>query len=301
MQTMRDSGTSSPVRNALTVDVEDYYHVSAFEARIKRTDWDQFESRVANNTLRLLDLLGARGVQATFFVLGWVADRYPWLVQRIHTAGHEIGCHSYWHRLVYQQTPQAFRTDLRRARDTLQEITGEAVIAYRAPSFSITQHSLWALDILIEEGFGIDSSIYPILHDRYGMPGVPCRPHRVNRPVGSVCEFPLPVYGCLGFPVPVGGGGYFRFFPYAFTRNALSSINQAGLPFVFYLHPWELDPDQPRLKAGLVSRFRHYCNLHRTEARLQALLGDFQMTTLSDCLAEALPDYQAARSYARAA
>jgi polysaccharide deacetylase family protein (PEP-CTERM system associated) len=301
MQTMRDAKTFPPLRNALTVDVEDYYHVSAFEAQIRRSDWDQFESRVANNTLRLLEVLSTHGVQATFFILGWVADRCPWLVRRLHASGHEIGCHSFWHRLVYQQTPQQFRLDLRRARDTLQEITGEAVIAYRAPSFSITERSLWALDILIEEGFGVDSSIYPVLHDRYGMPGVPRRPHPIDRPAGRLWEFPLPVYARLGLPLPVGGGGYFRFFPYAFIRRALSSINQAGQPFVFYLHPWEIDPDQPRLRAGAVSRFRHYCNLHRTETRLRALLGDFRMTSLSNCMAEALPGYEPAHTLARAA
>jgi polysaccharide deacetylase family protein (PEP-CTERM system associated) len=274
-----------PLLNALTIDVEDYYHVSAFEKCVKRSDWDRYESRVVASTHRILDVLEAASVRATFFVLGWVADRHPQLVRTLHAAGHEIGCHGYWHRLVYDQTPTAFREDLCRARDTLQDLIGERVVAYRAPSFSITDRSLWALDVLLEEGFRIDSSIFPTYHDRYGLAGARPEPHQIERPAGTLWEFPLPVHRVLGYPVPVGGGGYLRLFPYRFTRHGLRAINAHGRPFVTYLHPWELDPDQPRLAPGRFRAFRHYVNLDRTERRLRRLLQDFRFGPISEALA----------------
>ncbi len=274
-----------PILNALTVDVEDYFHVSGFEGRVDRADWDRFESRVVASTGSILAALDGAGVRATFFVLGWVAERHPELVRDIARAGHEVGCHSYWHRLVYEQTPAAFRDDLRRVRGVLEDLLGEAVLLYRAPSFSITQRSLWALDVLIEEGVGIDSSIYPTLHDRYGLPGAPAWPHRIARPAGEIVEFPLAVYGGLGYPLPVGGGGYFRLYPYWCTRHCLRAINAEGRPFAAYLHPWELDPDQPRLPAPPLRAFRHYVNLRRTGPRLVRLLRDFRLGTVSDALA----------------
>jgi polysaccharide deacetylase family protein (PEP-CTERM system associated) len=273
------------VLNALTVDVEDYYHVSAFETCVDRASWDDYEPRVAAGTRKILDALDDAGVRGTFFVLGWVAERHPELVRTIHAAGHEVGCHSFWHRLVYEQTPEAFREDLRRARDLLEDLTGSPVRAYRAPSFSIIRRSLWALDILIEEGFAIDSSIYPTHHDRYGLAGAPLQPHRIPRPLGEIWEFPMPVYRRLGYPLPVGGGGYLRLYPYAFTRHGLRSINGEGRPFVVYVHPWELDPGQPRLAPGRLRAFRHYVNLHRTEKRLTGLLRDFRFGTVSEVLA----------------
>jgi polysaccharide deacetylase family protein (PEP-CTERM system associated) len=273
------------VRNALTIDVEDYYHVSAFESRIHRDVWDELESRVERSTGRILDILEKAGVRATFFVLGWVARKCPALVRAIRRAGHEIGCHSFWHRLVYRQTPQQFREDLRRARGTLESMTGRRVVAYRAPSFSIIKRSLWALDILIDEGFQIDSSIYPTYHPRYGMPGMPLRPHQIQRPTGSIWECPPPVHRFLGYPLAVGGGGYLRLFPYSWTRHWLKAVNRAGRPNVVYLHPWELDPDQPRFSFGKLRTFRHYLNLHRTEERLKRLLQDFRFGTLSEMLA----------------
>jgi polysaccharide deacetylase family protein (PEP-CTERM system associated) len=275
----------APVLNALTIDVEDYYQVSGFEGCVDRANWGEFESRVEASTGRILAALDRAGVRATFFVLGWVAEHRPALVRAVHAAGHEIGCHSHWHRLVYQQTPAAFREDLRRARDTLQDLTGAAVTAYRAPSFSITRRSLWALDVLIEEGFTVDSSIFPTHHDRYGLAGAPLRPHRIVRPAGTIVEFPMPVCRRLGYPLPVGGGGYFRLYPYAVTRLGLRAINADGRPFAAYLHPWEFDPDQPRLRPGLLRAFRHYVNLHRTGARLARLLQDFRLGTMSDALA----------------
>jgi polysaccharide deacetylase family protein (PEP-CTERM system associated) len=271
--------------NALTIDVEDYYHVTGFEARVDRARWDEFPSRVGPNTQRLLDLLAAAGVRATFFVLGWVAERQPALVRAIRRAGHEVGCHGYWHRLVYDQTPDEFRADLCRARDVLQDVLGEKVSAYRAPSFSITARSVWALDVLLEEGFAFDSSIYPTHHDRYGMPGAPLGPHQLRRSAGDLWEFPPPVWPVLGYPLPVGGGGYLRLYPYALTRHGLRGINAAGRPFAVYLHPWEIDPDQPRLAAGTPRAFRHYVGLRRTEGRLVRLLSDFSFGALSEALA----------------
>jgi polysaccharide deacetylase family protein (PEP-CTERM system associated) len=271
--------------NALTVDVEDYYHVSAFESLIGRHQWNSFESRVVASTQRILDVLADASVRGTFFVLGYVAERHPELVRRIRAAGHEIGCHSYWHRLVYQQTPEEFRADLRRARDVLQDLTGSPVVAYRAPSFSITRRNLWALDVLIEEGFRFDSSIYPTYHDRYGIAGAPSQPHQIVRPTGSLWEFPMAIYRRFGYPLPIGGGGYFRLYPYALTRRGLRAINAEGRPFVVYIHPWELDPEQPRLKAGRLTTFRHYNNLHRTRGRLAQLLRDFPLGTVTDVYA----------------
>jgi succinoglycan biosynthesis protein ExoA len=274
-----------PLVNALTFDVEDYYHVSGFEHVIERGQWDTFESRVVANSHRILDVLDRTSTRATFFVLGWVADRHPQVVRTIHAAGHEIGCHSYWHRLIYRQTPEEFRADLCRSRDILQELIGGPVTMYRAPSFSLTRDCLWALDILIEEGFSVDSSIFPTWHDRYGIAGISPRPHRLRRPAGELWEFPLPIRRVLGYPLPVGGGGYFRLYPYRITRRLLRAINAAGRPFVTYLHPWEFDPGQPRVAAGPWRAFRHYVNLGRTASRLEAMLRDFRLGTMTEALA----------------
>ncbi len=290
-----------PWTNALTIDVEDYYHVSAFEGVVARADWDGMPSRVAGSTERLLEHLAAANVRATFFVLGWVAERQPSLVRAIRDAGHEVGCHSYAHRLIYEQTEAEFRADLRRGLRVLEDTLGEPITLYRAPSFSITRRSLWALDVLIEEGIRVDSSIYPTHHDRYGIPGTPLAPHRIERPAGSLWEFPPPVWRCLGYPLPVGGGGYFRLFPYRLTRRGLRQINDEGRPFAAYLHPWELDPDQPRLPAKALSRFRHYLNLRRTEDRLLQLLRDFPFGTLTEALRSYDPAACPARPHQRAA
>ena len=218
--------------NALTIDVEDYYHVSGFEGCVSRAHWDSFESRVVASTRRLLNRLDEAGVTATFFVLGWVAKRNPRLVRAIHAAGHEIGCHSYWHHLIYEQTPDEFRSDLRRGLDVLEDALGMPVRAYRAPSFSITRDSLWALDILAEEGIQLDSSIYPTHHDRYGIAGTPLGPHRIERSAGTLWEFPPPVWRILGYPLPVGGGGYFRLYPYTYDDAARCTGDQRGGPAV---------------------------------------------------------------------
>jgi polysaccharide deacetylase family protein (PEP-CTERM system associated) len=283
---LRELPRSIGILNAMTVDVEDYYQVSAFEHFIDRCRWHEFDSRVVASTEKILQALADASVHATFFVLGWVADKHPQLVRAIKAAGHEIGCHSYWHRLVYQQTPQEFRADLRRAQAVLQDVSGAPVLAYRAPSFSITRKSLWALDILIQEGFRFDSSIYPTHHDRYGIAGAPAGPHQIVRAAGRLWEFPMAIFRCAGYPLPIGGGGYFRLYPYALTRHGLTTINGAGRPFVVYLHPWELDPEQPRLKPGRIKAFRHYVNLDRTTGRLKQLLNDFALGTISDVHAE---------------
>jgi polysaccharide deacetylase family protein (PEP-CTERM system associated) len=278
-----------PIVNAFTVDVEDYYHVSAFADRIRRSDWNRYESRVVQNTHRILKLLDHCGVSATFFILGWVADQHPQLVKDIQRDGHEIACHSYWHRLVYDLSPDEFRDDLRRSTDAIRQLTGDPVRAYRAPSFSITSRSLWALDVLIEEGYEIDSSIFPIRHDRYGMPNYERFPHSIRGAWGNLTEFPASVHRVCNVNVPVAGGGYFRLYPIHLTLHWLRLINRNhGEPFVFYIHPWEVDPDQPKLSGNRQSRWRHYLNLSTTEAKLRRLLQEFKFGTLSESLA-ALP------------
>jgi polysaccharide deacetylase family protein (PEP-CTERM system associated) len=280
------AATAAPTNmlNALTVDVEDYYHVSGFDGIVSREAWDGMESRIVASTERVLAVCDEAGVRATFFVLGYVAKRHPQLVRSIVRAGHEVGCHGFWHHLIYQQTPGEFRDDVRQARDVLEQLSGGPVTCYRAPSFSVTRCSEWALDVLIEEGFLIDSSIYPIRHDRYGLPGTPTEPHPVERAGGLLWEFPPPVWRVCGYPLPIGGGGYFRLYPYFLTRHGLRAINRAGRPFAFYLHPWEIDPGQPRLSPGWLRSFRHYVGLRRTERRLQRLLDDFAFGTLSEAL-----------------
>ncbi len=276
--------TPSSQLNALTVDVEDYYHVSAFEGAVRRDGWDQYTSRVVDNTQRLLELLARHGVKATFFVLGWVAERYPELVREIDVAGHEIGSHGYWHRLIYRQTNDEFRDDLRRSRDLLEELVGRPVTAYRAPSFSITRQSQWALQVLSEEGFLVDSSVFPVYHDRYGIPGAEPRIHRITTPAGTLWEFPPSVVKWAGLTWPVGGGGYLRLYPLWLTCRGLARINRREQsPFMVYLHPWEVDPSQPRLGVGSVSsRFRHYVNLSGTERKLEGLLARFRFGTVRE-------------------
>lgn len=272
--------------NAFTVDVEDYFQVAALAPAIDRASWAERESRVERNTGVLLDLLSERGINGTFFVLGWIAERHPQLIRRIAAAGHEIACHGFSHQLIYEQTPEEFREETTRSKRTLEDLSGKAVNGYRAASFSITRRSLWALDVLIDLGFRYDSSIFPIRHDRYGIPGANPRPAALTAPSGrTLVEFPMSAASYLGVRVPVSGGGYFRLLPYAVTRSGLRQINEAGgRPFTFYLHPWEVDPDQPRVRVGWVSRFRHYNNLRRCEPRLRRLLQDFRFGTMRQVL-----------------
>ena len=269
--------------NALTIDVEDYFQVSAFEHLIDRRDWPGYANRVGDSTRCLLDLLDNHSVKATFFVLGWVAERDPDLVRQIHARGHEVGSHGYWHRLIYEQSPDEFRSDLRRSQKVLSDILGEPVLLYRAPSFSITRNSQWALEILAEEGFLIDSSIFPVIHDRYGMPGSERYLHQIPTPSGTLWEFPPATVALPKWSLPVGGGGYFRLFPFPLISTCLRWVNRTvGQPFVFYIHPWEIDPGQPRLPGvSSLTWLRHSVNINRTEAKLDRLLSSFRFAPLS--------------------
>ena len=275
------------IRNALTIDVEDYFQVAALSEAVRLEDWSSMEYRVEANTDRLLQLFSDKNVKATFFTLGWVAERSPELVRRIQNAGHEIASHGYSHQLVYNQTPEVFREETRKSKDILEEITGEAITGYRAASYSITAQSRWALDILCEEGFTWDSSIFPVHHDRYGMPGTPHEPYRLRAPNGgTLIEFPLSTCPLGNYRLPIAGGGYFRLFPYWLSRWGLGRINRSGQPFIFYLHPWEIDPEQPALPATGLSKFRHYNNLEICEQRLKNLLHDFSFCTVKEILRE---------------
>ena len=272
--------------NAFSVDVEDYFQVAALASAIPRESWPDRESRVERNTDRILALLEERGIHGTFFVLGWIAERHPMLVRRIAVAGHEIASHGYSHQLIYTQSPAEFRAETVRSKHLLEDLCGTAVIGYRAASFSITRRSLWALDILVELGFRYDSSIFPIRHDRYGIPGASEEPGPLTTPSGaSLIEFPMCAARWCGLRVPVSGGGYFRLLPLAVTRWGLRQINAKGRPFTFYLHPWEIDPDQPRVEVSRLSRFRHYTNLHCCEDRLRRLLGEFSFAPMREVLA----------------
>ena len=290
----------------MTVDVEDYFQVSAFERVVARDRWHEYESRVAANTDRLLGIFAEFGVRATFFVLGWVAERDGSIVRRIADAGHEVASHGYGHRLVYDQTPEAFREDVRRARRVLQDLSGQPVNGYRAPSFSITERSLWALDVLVEEGYTYDTSIFPIRHDRYGIPDAPRHPFRVGvgqassgvgRPfrvaldMNRACsKSPLPRSACSAPISPSPAAATSGCCPYWWTRFGIKRLNEVeGKPAVFYVHPWELDPDQPRLSASALSRFRHYRNLDRTESRLRRLLSDFRFDAISSAVLGSCP------------
>jgi polysaccharide deacetylase family protein (PEP-CTERM system associated) len=286
---------SSRILNALTVDVEDYFQVSAFESSVSRARWDTFESRVCSNTERLLQIFDEAGVRATFFVLGWVAERFPDLVRRICSLGHELASHGHDHRLVYAMSPQEFRNDLRRAKAALEAAAGVPILGYRAPSYSITRKSMWALDVLISEGYVYDASIYPVRHDRYGIPDWPRHIHRVARPGGGLWELPGSTVRWGGANLPIGGGGYFRLLPYAWTRRGIRRVNhKERQPAIFYLHPWEIDPDQPRIPSSGLSRLRHYRNLQKTEGRLRQLLTDFDFGTVQEVLALAQPARSAA-------
>ena len=271
-------------KSIISVDVEDYYHVEAFAGVIDRGTWPDYASRVERNTQRILDLFEDHKVKGTFFILGWVAERFPNLVREITARGHEPACHSYWHRLIYKLTPDEFRDDTRRAKDLIEQASAERIYGYRAPSFSITNRSAWALDILAELGFTYDSSVFPVKHDVYGVPGAPRSPFRVETPFGPIVEFPMATFRfkASGPNMPVAGGGYLRMLPYWYTRTGVQRAWREGLPVVSYIHPWEIDPDQPRLKAPFKSRLRHYLNLKKTEGRLRQLLTLGQFSNFRD-------------------
>lgn len=270
--------------NYLTIDVEDYFQVAAFEKVIQPSQWNSYPSRVERNTKKILEIFGTYKVKATFFIVGWTAEQYPSMVKEIASHGHQIACHSYRHQKIYHQTLEEFRQDTKKAKNILEDITGQPIIGYRAPTYSITKKSLWALDILEELGFKWDSSIFPILHDNYGIPDAPRFTYKL--PNHDLIEYPITTALIFGRKIPVAGGGYFRILPYWFTRMALKKINQQEKqPVIFYLHPWEVDPNQPKIDhAGWKSRFRHYHNLGRTEERLHYLLQEFQFGPISGTL-----------------
>ncbi|MBF0621258.1 MAG: DUF3473 domain-containing protein [Magnetococcales bacterium] len=273
----------SHITNALTVDVEDYFQVSAFEPYVDSNTWDDLPIRVERNTQRILALLDKHGVHATFFVLGWVAERFPALVRSIVDSGHELASHGYSHVRVIHQTPAQFREDITRTRALLEDISGVAVQGYRAASYSIGKDNLWALDHLHQAGYRYDSSIFPGKHDLYGMPGAPRTPYfhtvtesNTDQP-GQILEIPITTLKLAGRLFHCAGGGFFRLYPYPLTRWALKRLNRKeSMPVVFYCHPWEIDPEQPRLfKVNAKTRFRHYLNLNKTHNRLDRLLNDF--------------------------
>jgi polysaccharide deacetylase family protein (PEP-CTERM system associated) len=266
----------------LTVDVEDYFQASAFSEFVPCETWDRQPSRVEQNTKKVLELLAEFDLHGTFFVLGWVADRYPSLVRQIQGAGHDLGCHSYAHRLVYRLSPKEFRDDTRRAKAAIEDAAGVAVHAYRAPSFSITNRSLWALEILLELGFTVDSSIFPTRNHLYGIPNAPRQPFRIRVRGGDLTEFPLPALKMGSWGVPVTGGAYLRLLPYAFQLLGLNRLTNRAKPIVLYFHPWEFDPDQPRLACALGPRFYHYTGLDQTEVRLRRLFKAFSFGKLPE-------------------
>jgi polysaccharide deacetylase family protein (PEP-CTERM system associated) len=286
-QPLERSVKSAPgaIVNAMTVDVEDYFHVSAFDSVVSRARWETFESRVSRNTDRLLELFDRAGVRSTFFVLGWVAERFPALVRRIADLGHEVASHGYNHQLVYMLTPRQFREDVRAARAAIEDAAGLSVAGFRAPSYSVIESSLWTIDVLIEEGFVYDSSIFPIHHDRYGIPDSPRHPYVLRRAGGSLLEVPGSTVRLGRVNLPIGGGGYFRQFPYGWTKWGIERVNRVERkPVTFYTHPWELDPDQPRIPVGAATRVRHYRGLDRTAQRLARLLADFRFDSVTSML-----------------
>lgn len=291
--------------NYLTIDVEDYFHVHAFADAIKPADWDNYDCRVEKNIDVILELLdegnaGGERIKATFFILGWVAERYPNLVKKIHGSGHEVASHGYSHKVIYNQSQKEFRQDIRKSKQILEDLTGVEILGYRAPTYSITEETLWALNILKDEGYSYDSSIFPIRHDNYGMPYCPRFPfvwdlsHEVPvsknfQKTGSqfsaasgLLEFPISTVRFLGNNFPCSGGGYFRIFPLSFTMMCLNRINREGQPFVFYLHPWEFDPDIPVINnISFLSKFRTYVNLSRTRSRFKKMLTRYTFAPLN--------------------
>lgn len=267
--------------NAMTVDVEDFFHVSAFESIIKPEQWQDYQARVDFNTRRLLDLFASKNVKSTFFVLGWVAERYPQLIKDIHAQGHEVASHGFAHRRATQQTPYEFKADVERSKNHLEDLLGIKLTGYRAPSFSIGYDNEWAFQILADLGFAYSSSTYPVKHDLYGTPDWPRFAYKRKE---GITEIPIPTHKVFGRQTPIGGGGYFRLYPYRVTKYLVNSyIEKEKQPYSFYFHPWEIDYEQPRLQhAPLKSRFRHYVNLSKTYGKLESLLNDFSWGTMKD-------------------
>ncbi len=279
------TASNAPRAHHFTVDVEEYFQVSAFESIVPREAWGRFESRVGRSIVRLLELLARHGARATFFVLGWVAERHPQVVCEIAAAGHELASHGWDHRRVTQQTPGEFRSSVRRTKRVLENLVGAAVVGFRAPSFSIVPGREWALDILLEEGHCYDSSLFPVIRRGYGYPGGHPDPYWLERPGGQLAEFPPAVLRRWNVNWPAAGGAYFRLLPYCLVRSALADCERRGVPGTFYVHPWELDPEQPRLAVPWLARLRHYSGLRRTRPRLERLLREFRFTSIETTMA----------------
>jgi polysaccharide deacetylase family protein (PEP-CTERM system associated) len=275
---------SRPIVHHFTVDVEEYFQVSALEPVVRREDWTSYESRVVPSTMRLLEILERHRAVGTFFVLGWVAERHPDLVWSIAAAGHEVASHGWDHKRVTHCTPEEFRESVRSSKRLLEDLIGDAVLGFRAPSFSIVPGREWALDVLVEEGYAYDSSLFPVRRNGYGYPGASRDPHRLERPGGTLMEFPPCTLRLGPFQLPAGGGAYFRLLPYGLVARGLDRAAGRGVPGTFYLHPWELDPDQPRLAVSRTTRIRHYGGLRRTGVRLERLLRDYRFQSLSSGL-----------------
>lgn len=259
--------------NALTIDVEDYFHTEAAAGAVSREQWSQQPSRVEASTLALLEMFDRHGVKATLFILGWVAERFPALIRQASEAGHEIACHSYWHRAIFRLTPDEFREDTKRAKAAIEDAAGTGVTGYRAPSFSMIPGTDWALNTLAELGFLYDSSVNPIRHDFYSNASAPRQPYKVA--AGSLWELPIATVRVAGQNLPMGGGAYLRIFPLRYMQWGLKKLSQEGSVAMFYLHPWEVDPDQPRLPLSMKSRLRQYTNLRHTQNKLETLLAEF--------------------------
>lgn len=275
----------APVAHLFTIDVEEYFQVNAFESVVSRDDWGRHPSRVAASVDRLLALLDLRGMHGTFFTLGWIAERHPALVRRIAEAGHEIASHGWWHRKVTTLTPDEFRADVRDARAILEDVSGTPVRGFRAPSFSIVAGVEWAFEVLREEGYTFDSSVFPIRRRGYGWPDAPTQPYVIDTPAGELLELPLATTAVAGVRVPAAGGGWFRQFPYGVVQRAFREHTARGVPAVFYLHPWEIDPGQPRLPVSPLTRVRHYRGLSGAWSRLERLTSEFRFTSVTRLLA----------------
>ena len=283
--------TPPPV-HLFSIDVEEHFQANAFDRVISREAWPRQPSRVVDNTVRLLELLGRRGARATCFVLGWVAERQPDLIRRIAAEGHEVASHGWWHRRITELTPDQLRQEVRDSKRVLEDLTGRPVRGFRAPSFSIVPGREWAFDVLLEEGYTYDSSLFPIRRPGYGYPGAPPVPHEIRRPAGTLLEIPMATVSVLGWKLPAAGGGYLRQLPYRLTRAAAAEAERRNAPGMFYVHPWEVDPGQPRLPAGWLTRFRHYRGLDRMLPRLDRLLSEVRFVSVADWLAS--PERRAA-------
>lgn len=285
--------TNRQVTNAITVDVEDWFHVSVLRHIIPFEAWDRQESRIKPNLTRIIRLFEEYGVKATFFVLGWLAEKYPEIVEVIVSHGHEIGSHGYAHRVIYEHSPDEFKRDLDKSITLLEKIGGHEIKYYRAPSYSITRDSLWAFEILMERGIEYDSSVFPIKHDLYGIKEVPRFPFFIEFANGKkLVELPPSTLKVAGENIPISGGGYLRLFPFWFIQNGLKKINEDGKPVIFYFHPWELDPGQPKLQMSPIARFRHYSNLESTEKRIRHLLESFLFSSIGDVIKNTAIDEQ---------